>query len=60
LVRDVSGNNLDFEITVYANAHHGFDCKGLLVNEENGYAAGNCYFRMRSYGALLMNFLDTL
>ena len=58
MVRDVSGNNLDFEITVYANAHHGFDCKGLPVNEEYGYAAGNCYFRMRSFEALLMNFLD--
>ena len=58
LVRDLSDNNVDIGITVYANAHHGFDRKGLLVKEENGYATGNCHFRMRSDGALLMNFLD--
>ena len=58
LVRDLSGNNVDIGITVYDNAHHGFDRKGLPVKEKNGYATGNCHFRMRSDGALLMNFLD--
>ena len=58
LVRDLSGNSVDIGITVYANAHHGFDRKGLPVKEENGYATGNCHFKMRSDGALLMNFLD--
>ena len=58
LVRELSGNSVDIGITVYANAHHGFDRKGLPVKEENGYATGKCHFRMRSDGALLMNFLD--
>ena len=58
LVTDLSANNVDIGITVYANAHHGFDRKGLPVKEENGYATGKCHFRMRSDGALLMNFLD--
>ncbi|MFL3005345.1 MAG: dienelactone hydrolase family protein [Candidatus Neomarinimicrobiota bacterium] len=58
LVRDLSYNSVDIGITVYANAHHGFDRRGLPVKEEKGYATGNCHFRMRSDGALLMNFLD--
>ena len=58
LVRDLSGNNIDIGITVYDNAHHGFDRKGSTVKEQNGYATGDCHFRMRSDGALLMNFLN--
>ncbi len=58
LVRDLSGSYVDIRITVYANAHHGFYRKELPKKEENGYAIGNFHFRMRSDGALLMEFLD--
>ena len=52
--RDLNDN----DITIYEDAHHGFDRKGFIVKEENGYATGDCHFRMRSDGALLMNFFD--
>ena len=58
LVIDLVDNNVDIDITVYKNAHHGFDRIGSTVKEQNGYATGDCHFRMRSDGALLMNFLN--
>ena len=58
LVIDLVDNNVDIDITVFKNAHHGFDRIGATVKEQNGYATGDCHFRMRSDGALLMNFLN--
>ena len=58
LVRDLTTNDVNIDITIYEDAHHGFDRKGSIIKEENGYATGDCHFRMRSDGALLMNFFD--
>ena len=57
-VNDLRNNGVNIDITIYENAHHGFDRKGPIKTEENGYATGDCHFRMRSDGALLMNFFD--
>ena len=58
LVSDLQNENVNIEITVYPNAHHGFDRQGPLVTADRAYATGDCHFRMRADGALLMNFLN--
>lgn len=58
LVGDLSLEGVDIDITVYDGAHHGFDRRGPIRTEENGYATADCHFRMRSDGALLMNLFD--
>ena len=58
LVTDLVAVGTNIDITIYDNAHHGFDRKGPLTVEKRGYATGDCHFRMRSDGALLMNFFD--
>ena len=46
---------VDIGITIYEDAHHGFDRRGPIKIEENGYSTTDCHFQMRSDGALLMN-----
>ena len=58
LVSDLQDEDVNIEITVYPKAHHGFDRKGPLVSADQAYATGDCHFRMRADGALLMNFLN--
>ena len=58
LVSDMQDEDVNIEITVYPNAHHGFDRRGPLVTADRAYATGDCHFRMRADGALLMNFLN--
>ena len=58
LVSDLQDEDVNIEITIYPNAHHGFDRKGPLVSADRAYATGDCHFRMRADGALLMNFLN--
>ncbi len=58
LVAQMQSVGVDIGITVYPDAHHGFDREGPLVVEEDGYALSDCHFRMRADGAVLMNFLD--
>ncbi|MDP6339762.1 MAG: dienelactone hydrolase family protein [Candidatus Marinimicrobia bacterium] len=58
LALEMQAAGVNAGITVYPNAHHGFDRKGELEIAENGYTTGNCNFTMRKDGALLMNFLD--
>ena len=58
LVSDLQDEDVNIEITVYPKAHHGFDRKGSLVSTDQAYATGDCHFRMRADGALLMNFLN--
>ena len=58
LVSELQDEDVNIEITVYPNAHHGFDRQGPLATAERAYATGGCHFRMRADGALLMNFLN--
>ena len=58
LVSDLQDEDVTIEITVYPNAHHGFDRQGPLATADRAYATGGCHFRMRADGALLMNFLN--
>lgn len=58
LVKDLNAHNVNIGITVYEEAHHGFDRIGSPVKEKDGYATGDCHFRMRSDGALLMNIFN--
>ena len=58
LVSDLQDEDVNIEITVYPNAHHGFDRQGPLATADRAYATGDCHFRMRADGALLMNFLN--
>ncbi|MDP5958228.1 MAG: dienelactone hydrolase family protein, partial [Candidatus Marinimicrobia bacterium] len=58
LAADLMAEGVNIGITVYPNAHHGFDREGPLSVEEKGYTASGCHFRMREDGALLMNFLN--
>ena len=58
LVSDMQDEDVNIGITVYTNAHHGFDRRGPLVTADRAYATGDCHFRMRADGALLMNFLN--
>ena len=58
LAADLMAEGVNVGITVYPNAHHGFDREGPLSVAEKGYTASGCHFRMRGDGALLMNFLN--
>ena len=55
---ELQDEDVNIEITVYPNAHHGFDRQGPLATADRAYATGGCHFRMRADGALLMNFLN--
>ena len=57
LVVDMLAEGVDVGITVYPDAHHGFDREGPLLVDEKGYTAADCHFPMRADGALLTNFL---
>ncbi len=58
LVQNLKNENVNIDITIFPNAHHGFDRMGPLTIEEQGYSTINCHFRMRSDGAILMNLFD--
>ena len=58
LVTDLSLEGVDIGITIYEDAHHGFDRRGPIKIEENGYSTTDCHFQMRSDGALLMNIFE--
>lgn len=44
-------------ITVYPEAHHGFDSKLPVVRNEKGYSFKDCVFDLTAEGDLLMNYL---
>ena len=58
LTEALKEKGIDINITIYPDAHHGFDRVGPLKIEEKGYSTIDCNFRMRSDGAILMNILD--
>jgi dienelactone hydrolase len=45
-------------ITVYEEAHHGFDSKIPVQENEEGYSFTDCRFRLDEDGDVLMNFLS--
>ena len=48
----------NINITVYENSHHGFDRKGELEFNENGYSFKDCMFDVNTSGDILMNYLN--
>jgi dienelactone hydrolase len=51
-------NKPNINITVYENAHHGFDREGNLEFNENGYSFKDCMFDVNIEGDILMNYLN--
>ena len=56
LVNKLAMSNIN--VTVYKDSHHGFDRKGELEINENGYSFKDCMFDVNKDGDILMNYLD--
>ena len=56
LVNKLAMSNIN--VTVYKDSHHGFDRKGELEINENGYSFKDCMFDLNSDGDILMNYLN--
>jgi len=44
-------------LTLFANAHHGFDSEESISRNENGYSFKECLFELTEGGDILMNYL---
>ena len=49
--------NTPIDITVFPNAHHGFDSQEPVHRNENGYSFKDCMFELTANGDILMNYL---
>tara|TARA_Y100000590_G_scaffold187640_1_gene213893 strand:+ start:353 stop:1318 length:966 start_codon:yes stop_codon:yes gene_type:complete len=58
LVKKMQSFDINADIIVYDNAHHSFDRSTVPRIDKDGYKFGDCFFKMRDDGAVLMNFLD--
>ena len=56
LVNKLAMSNIN--VTVYKDSHHGFDRKGELEINENGYSFKDCMFHVNKEGDILMNYLN--
>lgn len=56
LVNLLNENTL-IDITVYPNAHHGFDSEAPVIQNEKGYSFKDCMFTLTEEGDVLMNYL---
>lgn len=56
LVNKLAMSNIN--VTVYKDSHHGFDRKGELEINENGYSFKDCMFDVNKDGDILMNYLN--
>ena len=56
LVNKLAMSNIN--VTVYKDSHHGFDRKGELEINENGYSFKDCMFDVNKEGDILMNYLN--
>ena len=56
LVKLLESTN-DIGVTVYENAHHGYDSKIPVQENENGYSFTDCRFELNDEGDVLMNTL---
>ena len=45
-------------LTIYPNAHHSFDSKSELTQNEKGYSFKDCMFKLSDDGDVLMNYLS--
>ena len=45
-------------MTIYPNAHHSFDSKSELTQNEKGYSFKDCMFKLSKDGDILMNYLS--
>ena len=45
-------------LTIYPNAHHSFDSKSELTQNEKGYSFKDCMFKLSEDGDVLMNYLS--
>ena len=46
------------DITVYPDAHHGYDSESAVVHNPNGYSFKDCLFTLTDDGDVLMNYLQ--
>ena len=56
LVNTLAGK-ANIDITIYPEAHHGFDSEAPLVRNENAYSFKDCLFDLTAEGDILMNYL---
>jgi len=49
--------NINIGITIYPDAHHGFDSEEPVHRNERGYSFKDCLFDLTSEGDVLMNYL---
>lgn len=57
LVDRLAANNINIDITVYAEAHHGFDSETPVQQNNQGYSFKDCLFDLTTNGDILMNYL---
>ena len=48
----------NIDITVYPNAHHGYDSESDVVHNPKGYSFKDCLFTLTEDGDVLMNYLQ--
>jgi len=58
LVPKMKETGANIGLTVYPESHHSFDRDSPVVIKEKAYKTVNCRFKIRSDGAVLMNFLN--
>ena len=56
LVEKLSGRT-KIDLTLFGNAHHGFDSEESINRNENGYSFRKCLFDLNKDGDILMNYL---
>ena len=56
LVNTLAGK-ANIDITIYPEAHHGFDSEAPVVRNENAYSFKDCLFDLTAEGDILMNYL---
>ena len=57
LVDRLAANNTLIDITVYPEAHHGFDSETPVKQNDKGYSFKDCLFDLTNEGDILMNYL---
>ena len=58
LVERLATQNTNIDITVYPDAHHGFDSENPVQKNDKGYSFKDCLFELTADGDILMNYLQ--